>query len=61
MVETFPSLAFYKSYTKNVEEYLLVQMFIDFNNKQIEVTLTSTNVAMATLKEVKDTFFTFWG
>ena len=57
MVQTLASLAFYKSHTKNVEEHLLVHMFIGFNNKQIEVTLTSTNVAMATLKEVKDTLF----
>ena len=57
MVQTLPSLAFYKSHTKNVEQYHLVQMFIGFNNKQIVVTLTSTNIAMATLKEVKDTLF----
>ena len=32
-------------------------MFKGFNNKQIEVTLKSTNVAMAASKEVKDTLF----
>ena len=33
-----------------------------FNSKPIEVTLTSTNFTMATLKEVKDTrFFIFRG
>ena len=37
-------------------------MFKAFNSNRIEVTLTSTNIAMAMLKEVKDTLFsTFRG
>ena len=40
MFQTFPSLVLHKSHNKNLEEYLLKQMFKGFNNKQVEVTLT---------------------
>ena len=54
--------AFNTCHTKKVQEQLLVKLFYAFNSKEIEVTLTTTNVSMATLKEVKDTlFYTFRG
>ena len=57
MVLVFLSLAFYRSYTNNVEVKLLVQVCKGFTNEQIVMNMTSKFIAMAASYEVKEMLF----